>query len=77
MSFEYYNEDAYLSFQDGVNNQDDEVLFSDLQNDSTNRNVNGVQNDAFEPSEIDVSRNGTVKYQPTTLPPSSNVSLGS
>jgi hypothetical protein len=77
MSFEYYNEDAYLSFQDGVNNQDDEVLFSDLQNDSTNRNVNGVQNDAFEPSEIDVSRNGTVKYQPTTLPPSYNVSLGS
>ena len=62
MSFEYYNEDAYLTSQDGgFDNFDDEVLFNELQ---TNGNTTGGKiNPGYEHSQINMS-NGNVRYVP-------------
>ena len=62
MSFEYYNEDAYLTSQDGgFENFDDEVLFNELQ---ANGNSNsGRTNPSYEPSQVNMM-NGSVKYVP-------------
>lgn len=59
MSFEYYNDDAYLSSQDGgIENFDDEVLFNEVQD------ANGKLNTAYQPDEINIKYNGKVHYQP-------------
>lgn len=59
MSFEYYNEDAYLSSQDGgFENFDDEVLFNEVQDE------NGKLNTAYQPDNINISENGKVLYRP-------------
>ena len=59
MSVEYYNDDAYLSSQDGLfENFDDEVLFNEVQGE------NGKLNAGYQPdNNININENGNVRYQ--------------
>ena len=57
MHFEYYNEDAYLSFQDGANSTDDALLQDVFDN-------NFHDNHAYE-EDVGFERNGNVRYTPS------------